>query len=70
MSTWFGLTGGIWAAGKEKRADKDQPKVSMQALREIAAIKSEDEMNVDVPMESIVKSLIGTCKSMGVVLVP
>mmetsp|Transcript_11149 Transcript_11149/g.40879 ORF Transcript_11149/g.40879 Transcript_11149/m.40879 type:complete len:150 (-) Transcript_11149:1188-1637(-) len=65
-----GVEKGLSKPGKEKLAGKEQPQISLRALYEIAVVKADDEMNVDVPMQGIMKSLMGTCRSMGIKVVP
>lgn len=62
------------AAGFEKGPEHPTPgeifaTITPEAVYEIAKIKSQDEAFDHVPLESVAQCVIGTCRSMGVVVV-
>jgi large subunit ribosomal protein L11 len=56
------------SGGSQKPGHQHVAAISLKHLHEIALVKQQDQPAV--PLESICKSLMGTCKSMGVRVVP
>lgn len=55
-------------SGSQKPGHQHVATISLKHLYEIAAVKQQDSPLV--PVESVCKSLMGTCRSMGVRVVP
>jgi large subunit ribosomal protein L11 len=61
------------AAGIEKGAEKPAPDkatsfVTPEAIYEIAKVKQQDDVMWHLPLDSIAQSVIGTAKSMGMIV--
>jgi large subunit ribosomal protein L11 len=63
-ATYFIKKAAGLAAGSQKPGHSTAGAVSLKHLHEIAVVKQGDTPHV--PLQSVVKNLVGTCRSMGI----